>query len=252
MVSTTSKLGRQGEAASAAKALLDTKVTVVRKGTAPRAKWAVKGPASPSSDAFKEIRKFSGKPYARSLAFKKALRALELATEAGTPSRLVLDVDAAGKTLIGLEILEPQIMEVEEPGEPDAELQAALKAARERGRASAAEILAQDDMLSADDFAKMLGTTRATVNTKRQRNELLALDGAKRGFRFPVWQVDGNGKPYAELPRLLEMLGDPWAVYRFLIQPQSELDGLSAREAFERGLGKDVLAAAESIGRDFR
>jgi hypothetical protein len=41
----------------------------------------------------------------------------------------------------------------------------------------------------------MLGTTRVTVNTKRQSGQVLGLDGAKRGFRFPVWQLDAEGKP---------------------------------------------------------
>jgi hypothetical protein len=132
------------------------------------------------------------------------------------------------------------------------ELQAALAAARERGRLRAAEILDGYDMLSADAFAKMLGTTRVTVNTKRQNGHLLGLDGVKRGFRFPVWQLDAEGKPYSELAVLHERLGGPWAVYRFLVQPHGELGGLTGREALERGKVKAVLETAEGVGRDFR
>lgn len=135
---------------------------------------------------------------------------------------------------------------------PDPELEAALAVARERGRLRAAEILGGDDMLSADEFAKMLGTTRVTVNTKRQNGQLLGLDGAKRGFRFPVWQLDADGKPYAVLSVLHERLGGPWAVYRFLVQPHGELDGLTGREALERGQLKAALGAAKSVARDFR
>jgi hypothetical protein len=39
------------------------------------------------------------------------------------------------------------------------------------------------------------------------------------------------------------------AAYRFLVQPHGELDELTGREAFERGKGKAVLAAVESIAR---
>ncbi len=134
----------------------------------------------------------------------------------------------------------------------DPDLQAALEAARDRGRLRAAEILGGDDMLSADAFAKMLGTTRVTVNTKRQNGQILGLDGARRGFRFPVWQLDAEGKPFAELAVLHEQLGGPWAVYRFLVQPHGELGGLTGREALECGKVKSALGAAESVGRDFR
>ena len=134
---------------------------------------------------------------------------------------------------------------------PDPELMTALDAARARGRLRAAEILADEFMLSADNFAKLLGVTQATVNTMRQSGQILGLDGAKRGFRFPVWQLDGDGKPFTELASLHELLGGPWAVYRFLVQPHGELDGLTGREALERGKGRVPFEVAESIGRTF-
>ncbi len=142
---------------------------------------------------------------------------------------------------------------VEPAAEPDAALRSALDAARARGERRAAEILAGADMLSADQFAKLLGTSRVTVNTRRQRREVLALDGAKRGFRFPAWQIDREGKPFAALPALYDRLGgSAWAVYRFLVQPHPELDGLTGREALARGRAAQAVAAAESVGRDFR
>lgn len=107
-------------------------------------------------------------------------------------------------------------------------------------------------MLNADDFARLVGTTRVTVNAKRQNGQVLGLDGAKRGFRFPEWQLDADGKPYAALPTLHEKLGGAWAVYRFLVQPHAELDGLTGRKALERGRDHEALEVAESVGRDFR
>lgn len=71
----------------------------------------------------------------------------------------------------------------------------ALAAAHERGRLRAAEILSGEDMLSTDAFAEILGTTRATVNTKRRSGEILGLNGGKRGFRFPLWQLDAGANP---------------------------------------------------------
>jgi len=180
--------------------------------------------------------------------------AIAKSRRAGRRVSFRVDVDPEGETVVtpfeeAAAVPEPV---VEEVMAPDAVLEAALAAARERGRLRAAEILGGDDMLNADAFAKMLGTTRVTVNTKRQSGQILGLDGAKRGFRFPVWQLDAEGKPYAELAVLHERLGGPWAVYRFLVQPHGELGGLTGREALERGKVKAALAAAESVGRDFR
>lgn len=164
-----------------------------------------------------------------------------------------VDVDPAGATtMTPVEEVRPAPKHLpEEIVAPNADLQVALAAARERGRLRAAEILSSDDMLSAEDFAKLLGTTRVTVNTKRQSGQILGLDGAKRGFRFPTWQLNTEGKPFAELAVLHDLLGGAWAVYRFLVQPHGELDGLTGRQALEQGKPKMVLAAAESVGRDF-
>jgi hypothetical protein len=141
------------------------------------------------------------------------------------------------------------VFPVERVGKRSPELEKALAAARGRGRIRAAEILSGEDMLGAEDFAELLGTTRVTVNTKRQNGQVLGLDGARRGFRFPVWQLNAEGKPYPELASLSERLGGPWAVYRFLVQPQGALGGRTGREALEQGRGPDVLAAAEGMAR---
>ena len=134
----------------------------------------------------------------------------------------------------------------------DANLERALAAARERGQRRVAEILSDPDMLSAENLARVLGTTRATINAKRQSRQLLGLEGATRGFRFPSWQICEDGKPFALLPALFERFGDsPWAVYRFLVQSHSELDGATGRDALRLGLGAKVIEAAESVAEAF-
>lgn len=147
---------------------------------------------------------------------------------------------------------QPRVKADRPPVKPEAsgddnDLQSALAAARERGRLRAAEILNGEEMLPAEAFAELLGVSRVTINAKRQRHEVLALDGAKRGFRFPAWQVDENGKPFAAIPQLFERLGDsPWTVYRFLVQHHPELEGRTALELLRRGRAEEVLEAAES------
>lgn len=132
----------------------------------------------------------------------------------------------------------------------DDDLDKALEAARARGRHRAADILAGDDILSADAFAEMLRLSKPAVHAKRRKHEVLALDGPKRGYRFPAWQIDRDGKPYAALPRLFEQLGgNAWAVYRFLTQRHAALDGMTGLEALRRGEDEAVVETAEGIAR---
>ena len=130
------------------------------------------------------------------------------------------------------------------------ENEAAFAAARERGRHRVAEILERPEMLSAEAIGERLGLSRVAVNDRRQRREFLGLEGTKRGFKYPDWQIGENGKPLEALPKLFDLLGDsPWAVYRFLVQPHAALEGRSALEVLREGRSEPVLDAAESFAR---
>lgn len=123
---------------------------------------------------------------------------------------------------------------------------AALKRAYARGAAAASDILSGPDMLNSDSMAKMLGLSREAVLQKRRRGELLGLEGAKRGVRFPSWQIGEGGRPAAILPDLLKALGEPWAVFRFLQQRHPELGGRTGIEAATKPrLAAALLALAQ-------
>jgi hypothetical protein len=123
----------------------------------------------------------------------------------------------------------------------------ALDAARTRGRALVAELLRGQDMLTTEEFRKLIRVTRHTLNEKRKRREILALEGAGQGPRFPKWQIGKDGKPFRALPQLFDRLGgNPWTVYRFLVQHHPELNGLTGVEVLQRGQTNQVLDAAES------
>jgi hypothetical protein len=126
---------------------------------------------------------------------------------------------------------------------------AALKRAYERGEVAAADLLAGPDMLSSDAMAQRLGISREAVHQKRRRGELLGIEGAKRGVRFPAWQLDADGMPLPALRDLHDALGAPWAVFRFLQQRHPELGmrtGLAAISDPRRA--PDALALARSVG----
>lgn len=144
---------------------------------------------------------------------------------------------------------EPEI-EIEEITPQRDALDIALAAARQRGSDRVAEILKRPEMLSADEFADQIGSTRETVNKKRKRHEVLGLEGATRGVRFPKWQIGDDGQLLGGLAQLFEALnGHPWAVYRFLLQESGSLGGRTGLEMLRAGRIEDAVGAARSIGQ---
>ena len=172
-------------------------------------------------------------------------KTIERSQKTGRAAGFTVEIDASGNP----KFLSLPVVSALAPAD-DVQLEAALHAARERGRLRSAEVLDQDDMLTAEAFAERLGVSRMTVNARRQKHELLGLDGAKRGFRFPAWQVDQDGKAFGILPKLFNLLGgSPWGVYRFLVQRHAVLDGLSAKDALNQRKVTQVLQAAESLSQ---
>jgi hypothetical protein len=186
--------------------------------------------------------------------WKDIANAIERAQAAGRGVRFTIDLTPEGEVAIGpIEQADSQAdVFSEEKRTYSSELDRALHAARQRGEKRVAEIVAEKNMLSADEMAQLLGTTRMTVNTKRRNHQLLGLEGAKRGYRFPQWQIGADGKPFEALPALFDRLGgSPWAVYRFLVQRHAELGGLTGREALAKGRSAQTIEAAESVVNAF-
>lgn len=129
----------------------------------------------------------------------------------------------------------------------DTELAEALTAARTRGVALKTALAHDPEMLSTAAMAERLGMSEEGVRLKRKRHEILGLEFAKRGIRYPSWQLLPDAQLLPALPRLFEVLGpDPWRLYRFLLQHHAELGGARAVDALKRGRPDDVLAAAQN------
>jgi hypothetical protein len=127
-------------------------------------------------------------------------------------------------------------------------LDQALIDARSRGATRVAEILRSPDMVTAREFGALIGASHETVNQKRKSGEVLALEGATRGLRYPRWQITPDGRPLPGLAELFRELGEqPWAVYRFLLQRHSELGGETALAALRSGRVKQALAVARNL-----
>lgn len=126
----------------------------------------------------------------------------------------------------------------------------ALAAARQRGARRVAEIMKSPDMLSARAFAPLIGASHETVNQKRKSGEILALDGATRGLRYPKWQVTDEGRLLPGLADLArELSGGPWTVYRFLLQGHPELEGKTGLEALKAGRRSEVVETARGVSQ---
>lgn len=100
------------------------------------------------------------------------------------------------------------------------------------------------DMISTDDAAEMIGTTRVTMNAWIAKGRAIGLTRIKRGFRMPSWQFDQQlWDTLPEISRALRTT-EGWALLTFLETPLGALDGISPRSAIERGDVKRVIELA--------
>ncbi len=104
------------------------------------------------------------------------------------------------------------------------------------------------DMISTDEAAQLVQTTRVTINAWIAKGRAIGLTQTKRGFRMPRWQFE----PFIwdALPRLSTALGtaEGWALLSFLESPHGALNGITPRQAIEQGQMEKVIAIAEHEG----
>jgi hypothetical protein len=192
----------------------------------------------------------------RTIAGPDVARIAAMLEDAGfhdiTPARIIISRSAAKRVASGHRVTVQATIVADETAASDAVPQSVLKraldAAAARGNALKKGLRADRDMLSSAGMAERLGMSEEGVRLKRKRHEVLGLELAKRGIRYPAWQLMEDHQLLPELPRLFEVLGpDPWTIYRFLLQHHAELDGLTALDALKRGRIVGVLAAARNI-----
>ena len=108
--------------------------------------------------------------------------------------------------------------------------------------------LAAADMISTDEAAQLVQTTRVTINSWIAKGRAIGLTQTKRGFRLPRWQFEPS--MWDALPRLSAALGtaEGWALLSFLESPHGALNGITPRRAIEQGQVDKVIRAAEHEG----
>jgi len=142
---------------------------------------------------------------------------------------------------------------------------AVLARVRQAGEAFKAKVLAQPDMLSAEDAAGKVGKSRQTINDQRLAGKIIGLSFGSDRFRYPEWQFHDNvyGKP---LEAALEALGhaDAWEKWRFFTTEDGMLhfhefvrrelaprDQHVLRSAFEALLANNLAQPRVFVHRDY-
>lgn len=108
--------------------------------------------------------------------------------------------------------------------------------------------LGATDMISTDEAAQLVQTTRVTINAWIAKGRAIGLTQTKRGFRMPRWQFEPA--VWAALPKLSAALGtaEGWALLSFLESPHGGLNGISPRQGIEQGQMDKVIRIAEHEG----
>lgn len=168
--------------------------------------------------------------------FAHVLNALARIAETSDPQSL-----AAGSGYDALVRLldRPEVLAELEPRNP-------LAPARLRGLALKRQILAAEGgVVSAQVMGEALGLSRQAVDKRRKRGTLLGLSLGRRGYAYPVWQIelDGLAEVLVELSEL-----DPWTQAAFMLTPNRWLSGMSPLEALRTGDREGVLQAARLYG----
>lgn len=104
--------------------------------------------------------------------------------------------------------------------------------------------LEADDMLSTDQAAELVGTTRVTINAWIAKGRAIGLTQTRRGFKLPSWQFEPA--VWEAVPQLAKALGtqEGWALLTFLETPLGALAGQTPRQAIEQGHAARVIELA--------
>jgi excisionase family DNA binding protein len=107
-------------------------------------------------------------------------------------------------------------------------------------------------VIGADEAAQRLGVTRATIYNWIEAKRLIGWSLTRLGKMIPLEQIAGKGEVVAGIDRVLELIPEPRAAWRFLDEmspqfdtPQRPIDALKA------GKLDQVLNAARASGEAF-
>jgi excisionase family DNA binding protein len=107
-------------------------------------------------------------------------------------------------------------------------------------------------VIGVDEAVKRLGVSRATIYNWIEAGRLIGWRLTRRGTYIPAEQIVGPGEVVGGIDKILELIPDPRAAWRFL-DVSSEHVGTSQRpiDALKAGRIAEVVAAAGTMADSF-
>jgi excisionase family DNA binding protein len=109
-----------------------------------------------------------------------------------------------------------------------------------------------DELIGAEEAARRLGVSRATVYNWVDSQRLLGWRLTRQGTLIPAEQILGRGEVVPGIDRVLEILPEPRTAWRFLKEESAFFDTpMRPIDALKVGKVDDVVMAARTSGEAF-
>lgn len=195
------------------------------------------------SVALERVRQLSGSP-GRGAFMARALEALaRIASE--TDERALTEATGARTDF-------DVLLQALETPEALTHLDDPLASAKIRGLQQRERLLnAEGGVIAVDDVASALRITRQAVDKRRRAGRLIAISAGRRGYAYPVWQLDSASGTLPGLEEVLAELGghDQWMRMTFMLNPNARLDGATPLAVLRDHDVERVKRAAQAYGK---
>ena len=103
-----------------------------------------------------------------------------------------------------------------------------------------------EEVLSSNEVAVRLGLkSRQSVHDWLRKGKIVGWQTARRGYMFPVRQLDERNRPIEGLGEIVALFEDAYAAWFWLTTPRNALDGEEPLTVLARGQRDRVIDAAE-------
>lgn len=109
--------------------------------------------------------------------------------------------------------------------------------------------LASSDMLSTDEAAELVGSSRVSINLWIKKGKCIGLTQIRRGYKLPRWQFEPMIFPVIKLVSDALQTRDGWQLLAFFESAHPALGDLPPRLALERGTNSQRIVELATAHR---